>query len=77
MLYAVAVEEGMSEQKRWWGPGIKSYTEWSSILGWGYDDYLELRCLICHEDLAREGADFPVQVTCSPECEAVWMLRHA
>jgi hypothetical protein len=67
----------MTDQKRWWGPGIKSHAEWKSILGWGYNDYLELRCLICHEDLEHDEASFPLQVTCSPECEAVWMLRHA
>jgi hypothetical protein len=67
----------MTDQKCWWGPGIKSHAEWTSVLTWGYDDYRALRCLICHEDLVGDQANYPVQVTCSPECEAVWMLRHA
>jgi hypothetical protein len=66
----------MTDQKRWWGPGIKTHAEWTCVLTWGYDDYLALRCLICHEDLESATGIFPLPVTCSPECEAVWMLRH-
>lgn len=68
----------MSNQKRWWGPGIKTHDEWTSVLTWGYEDYLDLRCLICHKELLEDdrGMKFPVQVTCSPECETAWMLRH-